>query len=214
MISINEYHRGDLLLIKGSILTIAACLLLVGGIFWGANYFDNSAAAGLQQARNQMNNISNAMNKIQSDEVTASKYIDKYLTLQTNGVIGAEDRLQLLELLAQIRTQHELFPIRIDIGEQAELTLPYASNSDGSGPRVKLHSSVLGISFPLLHEEDLSHVLDDLLGSPHLLQPANCEITANDESNTNFYYLDKNFTASCSMYWYTFNVTTPAEAQP
>jgi hypothetical protein len=214
MIRINAYQREDLWLIKGSLVMVTVCLFLVGGIFWGANYFDKSAAAGLQQARNQMNNISNAMAKIQSDEGTASQYIDKYLTLQTNGVIGAEDRLQLLELFAQIRNEHELFPIRIDIGEQAELTLPYASNSDGSGPPVKLRSSVLEISLPLLHEEDLSHLLDDLLASPHLLQPARCAITANDESNTNFYFLDKHFTASCSMYWYTFNVSAPAEAQP
>lgn len=214
MISISEYHREDLLLIKGYLVTLAVCLILVGGIFWGVNYFDNSAVAELQQARNQMDNISNAMNKIKSDEGTASKYIDEYLSLQAAGVIGTEDRLQLLELLAQIRAQHELFPIRIDIGEQAELTLPYGNNSDGSGPPVKLRSSVLEISFPLLHEEDLSRFLGDLLGSTHFLQPAKCQVTVNNENNTNFYYLDKHFNASCSMYWYTFNVTAAAEAQP
>ena len=213
MISIGEYNREDLLLIKGYLLVFAVCLILVAGIFWGIDYADNSAVADLQQARGQMDNIRGAIDKIQSDEVTASQYIDKYLSLEMNGVIGTEDRLQLLELLADIRAQHDLFPISINIGEQAELTLPYANNPSGVEQPVKLRSSILELGFPLLHEEDLSRLLDDLLASSHFLQPAHCEIKANSDSNTTFYYLDKHFTATCSMYWYTFNVTA-AEAQP
>ena len=212
MISIREYHREDLLLIKGYLLALVACVVFIGGIFWSASYLDRSAAAKLRQTRNQMDAISSAMNTIRSDEGIASKYVDKYMSLEMTGVVGDEDRLQLLELLAQIRAQHELFPIRIDIGEQAQLTLPYL-NSNGLAPPVALRSSILQIDFPLLHEEDLSRLLDDLLASSNFLQPASCKITANNDSNTNFYYLDKHFNASCSMYWYTFNVT-PAEVQP
>jgi hypothetical protein len=214
MIDIRNYNKEDLLLIKGHILAFVSCLVLIGGIFWAAGYIDTSAETELQQVRSQIAGMRSSMDKIQLDENIARQYVNQYQTLQTNGVVGEENRLQLLELLARIRAQHQLFPISINIHEQAELTLPYGNNTTGSGQPVQLRSSVLEITFPLLHEEDLSRLVDDLLGSLYFLQPASCRIDNNNESNTSYYYLNKHFNASCSMYWYTFNVTPAAEAQP
>jgi hypothetical protein len=214
MISVNSYHKDDLLLIKGHILAFVLCLLLIGGIFWTVRYIDNSAEAELQQARSQIDSVRSSMDRIQSAEEVAKQYIDQYQRLQMNGVVGEEDRLHLLELLSQIRAEHQLFPVSINIHEQAELALPSENNADGSGQPVKLRSSVLDISFPLLHEEDLSRLLGELLRSSWFLQPASCQIDNNNKGNTTYYYLGKHFSASCSLYWYTFNVAPAAEVQP
>ena len=214
MISIREYNKEDLLLIKVRLLIFVMCVILAGGIFWGTRYIENSAVKELQQTRNEMDNVRSAIATIQADEVTVKNYIDTYRSLQTKGVVGTEDRLQLLELLAQIRTQHELFPVNLNIGQQAELNLAYQNTAGSTGQSVKLRSSVLEISFALLHEEDLSRFLDDILGDSQFLQPAACQLSANNVSNTNYYFLDKHFTASCSLYWYTFNVSAAAGAQP
>jgi len=214
MNGIGDYDSEDFYLIKGSLLILALSLVLAGTIFWGVHYIDNGAAAELQQARNQIDSIYSAMDQFKAQEGTVDKYLDKYVRLQRDGVIGVEDRLELLELLARIRSEHALFPLRIDIGEQAEFTLPYQSADGSTGRPISLRSSVLDINFPLLHEEDLSRLLDDLLGSSNLLQPASCMISANNKDNTNFYVLDEHFAASCSFYWYTFNITEAAEALP
>jgi len=211
MISVNSYNKEDLLLVKGQFLALVLCLLLIGGIFWTAKYIDNSAATGLQQVRNQIDAVRSSMERIQSEAEVARQYIDQYASLQMNGVVGAEDRLHFLELVSQIRAQHQLFPISINIHEQAELALADGNKANGSGQSVKLRSSVLEISFPLLHEEDLSRFLEELLRSSYFLQPASCQVRDNNEGNTSYYYLDKHFTASCSIYWYTFNVAPVAE---
>jgi hypothetical protein len=214
MISIDNYNKEDLLLVKGHFLVFVSCLVLIGGIFWATRYIDNSAEAELQQVRSQITGMRNSIDRIQLEEGVARQYVNQYQTLQTNGVVGDEDRLHLLELLSQIRAQRQLFPININIHEQAQLTLPYGNNTIGTGQPVQLRSSVLDINFPLLHEEDLSRLMSDLLGSRYFLQPASCRIDDNNEGNTTYYYLDKHFNASCSMYWYTFNITPVAEAPP
>lgn len=211
MISISNYDKQDLLLIKGHLLAFVLCLLLIGGIFWATSYLDNSADAQLQQVRTQIASVRSSIDKIQLEESIATQYVDQYLALQTRGVVGDEDRLHLLELLARIRAQHQLFPVSINIHEQAELTLPNENNGGGTAQPVQLRSSVLEISFPLLHEEDLARLLSDLLQSPYFLQPATCRIADNNVGDQTHYYLDRHFNASCSLYWYTFNAT--AEAQ-
>ncbi|MES2625946.1 MAG: hypothetical protein V4628_11760 [Pseudomonadota bacterium] len=214
MISMSEYQKEDLSLIKGHLLTLVICIALIGGIFWTANTLKKSAALELQQTRSQLDNIRSSMDTLKSEEGTASKYLDKFQSLQMSGVIGAEDRLQLLESLAQIRAQHELLPISINIGEQAEYTLPYTNTLGDTGKPIKLRSSVLSMDIPLLHEGDLARLMNDLLASSPLLQPASCRIATNNAANTNFYYLNRHFNAACSMYWYTFDITGVDEAQP
>src|SRR5690606_42093704 len=107
------------------------------------------------------------------------------------------------EDLAAIRKAFNLFPVNLNIGEQNAIPLQRNGNAER---QVALQTSLVQITLPLLHENDLARLLVTLLDGPGLVQPLSCTLAVNNTEASSFIYLAQHFSAVCSLQWYTFRL--------
>jgi hypothetical protein len=81
-----------------------------------------------------------------------------YRKMVERGMVGTEDRLSLIDLIAKIKNENKLFDIRYNIEPQKPLD--YAGISRAGS--LDLVASRVKLNMLLLHEGDLLRFLDDL----------------------------------------------------
>jgi hypothetical protein len=85
------------------------------------------------------------------------KLVD-YRKLLERGVIGDERRLEWVETIGQIKTDHKLFEIKYQIEPQRVLDFPGIARS----AEIEFRASALKVEMQLLHEGDLLVFIDEL----------------------------------------------------
>jgi hypothetical protein len=111
-------------------------------------------------------------------------------------VIGEEQRLEWVELLDEIRDRRKLIEIHYEFSPQRAL--------DGDDARTEsfgLHASAMKLQARLLHEEDLTRLLDDLRRQARaLIQIKRCDVSRPPRTDTDsLQYLR----ADCLIDWMT-----------
>lgn len=211
MKDLTPFPNTDLMLIKWEILLIIISILLTTGIYLGSNYLNQQSIQDLTAARSELAQAQSRVELIGVEEATIIEYIGRYQEIAQDGVVNPEDRLQLLETIAEIRSANSLFPIAFSIGKQNTLRLQYDSSVREPGNPIDLNYSEIKLSLPLLHEHDLSRLLRAINDSPGLYQTKECELILNNSSASNFYVLGQHINASCSLIWYTFSINSTNE---
>ena len=214
----SEFTRSDLLRIKWPFVALLGSIAVGIGIFAGLRLLDQRAAADLRSARQAFDDAQERVEKIAQEEATIRANMDEYRLIEASGAVRSEDRLQMDEYFARLRSEYNLFPISVTKSSQRSLVLEYGA-LDGErvpepGRPIVLGISDIGFSLPLLHENDLTELLDGLLAQPELLQPRSCLVSANNGNNRNYLRLGQHFTASCILEWYTFRIDETAAAAP
>lgn len=201
--------KEDYLMIKWQILFAVVGLALSVLIYLGADYLNNQSVLQLRIAQSDFNSAQTRVEQIEDEEATIIEYIGRYQILDDEGVVRDEDRLQMFERVADIRAANHLFPVSLNIAPQTSLNLTYPPELREPGAPIALDSSVIKVNLPLLHEEDLTRLLDGIIDSPGLYQTRNCEINVQNPDTTRFIILSQHFTATCEILWYTFNLNPP-----
>lgn len=94
--------------------------------------------------------------------------------LSDRGVIGEERRMAYIEGLQEIRRSRGLFNVRWELLPRQSLANPSVSGRSGA---FQPGASRLKFSLPLLHEDDLMGLLDDMGNRlPALVHPLRCRI--------------------------------------
>lgn len=208
----SEFKKEDYWLIKWPLVSLLLSLMLSGGLFFALNTIDATAATDLRRARADLDRARDDVATIEEQEQTIIKNIGRYRVMEQDGVLLPEDRLQFQERLNEIRSANELWPVPFTIDAQTHLPLQYKEGRTEAGKEIVLNSSLVSLSLPLLHEDDLSRLLMALMDGPGILQPQTCSIRATNTRNTNFIYLVKNFNAACTFLLYTLQLP-PVEPQ-
>ncbi|MCX7626864.1 MAG: hypothetical protein N2Z69_00380 [Methylophilaceae bacterium] len=86
------------------------------------------------------------------------KYLPAYEQLIRRGFVGEEQRVDWIDDLRNINLRYKLFGISYDIAAQEDYKPAFPLEIGNFG----LHRSVMKISFPLLHENDLFTLLHEL----------------------------------------------------
>jgi hypothetical protein len=206
MITFSEFKREDYWLIKWPLFSLFLSLIFCAGLFLGLTTLNTSAAAELRSARNQLNNARNSVEKIEEEEDTIIEYIDRFQQITADGSVSDEDRLQFFEQVARIRSEFDLFPIQVDFAPQTLLPLRYASTVNDPGRPLSLRTSSVEIRLPLLHEDDMTRLLNELLTGPGQLQPVRCSLNSRSRNVTSYIFLSQHFEASCTLLWHTFQL--------
>ena len=202
----SEFGREDYWNLKWRLLFLLGSIAIITGIFFGMRYIDQEALLSLRSSRSAFDNAQQALDKIEEEEATIIEYIGRYDELKAANVVGEEDRLEFLENFARIRTDNNMFPIQYRIDTQDTTKLPYPDNVRNPGRPVLLHHSGVEVSMPLLHEDDLSRLLDSLLGRPDLVQSWNCRIAAANRRADGYIRLGQHFTSNCTFAWLSFTL--------
>lgn len=182
------------------------------GIYFIVEHFESKSIVALSTAQVNYEQARFQEDRVEEEEASIIEYIDRYQQLSIDGVIGAADRLQFNETVAEIREQNNLFPVSVTIGKQNRLALKYNPEVNEPGSAIELNSSSVKLSLSLLHEQDLGRLLRGIFESPGLFQAKECRVNLQNELDNDFTSLDRHIAATCTIYWYTFNLN-PENAQ-
>ncbi len=185
-------------------ILLAVVLALSIGAYFAASFYGNDMQRREFNATTDMELISVQVQEIAQEEQAVVNSIGVYNTMEANGVMGEEDRVALLEEITDIRERYLLFPISVAIGEQNRLLLEYGEDVDFPDDQITLRSSQVQVRFSLLHEEDLTRFLADIMDSGRLMVPTSCTVTAALEDPDMAREVVQHQIAACDFNWYTY----------
>ncbi|MBU0662970.1 MAG: hypothetical protein KJ990_00350 [Proteobacteria bacterium] len=194
----------DLLLLKWPVLLMVVSVV-VSVLWWGGAYkFRENSTLAMQAALANWGQMDTLIRQTKDEEKTIHVYSDRYRHLQTSGVIGDEDRLELVEALGRIRAHHNLYPIQFDIEQQSVLPLQEGESED-AGPSLSLRVSRIQIALALLHEDDLAWLLAELRGVGRgMFVVEECSVSRTGSVvEGEILKLSENLSASCKILWLT-----------
>ncbi len=129
--------------------------------------------AKLEQAAAQAerNDFDGKLNRVRSEEDEIRQKSAIFHKLEARGVVGEEQRLEWVELLKEIRDRRRLLDLQYEIAPQRALDA-----TPGSG--YAYYASSMRVQLKLLHEEDLTRLLDDLRRQARaLIQVRSCNVS-------------------------------------
>ena len=196
--------QDDLLWLRWPVIFLSLIVILVVSAWWMASSYRNSVQRQEFNVRNQLDLLSGQVREIEEAEQIIVNNIGVYSSMAARGVMDAENRVALLDDIAAIRARYNLFPISVDISEQNRQVIPFVSEVDFPTEQISLRSSRISLQLPLLHEQDLTRLIDELLATGRLLAVDRCAVNYALESPENFLTLVQHQIAACELYWYTF----------
>ena len=202
--------KSDLMLLRNSVISFLVLCILALVTYVSATRLQQLANDNLSAARVYFDQVSTSVTQIAQEQETIIRYIDRYIQIDTDGVVSAQDRLQFLERMDSIRESLQLYALDLEMGEQISYVVPYPPQDPLPGEPVTVNQTSIDLALPLLHEGDLVRMLDQLLSMPGLFLPTQCLIILDSISTDNFTQLRENLISRCRVNWFSFELTPPA----
>lgn len=196
--------KDDVFWLRWPLIMLGLSVCVAVGAWWSAANYRNSMQRDEFNALNQLDLLSGQVREIEEAERIIVDNIDRYNSMVDRGLLEEENRVALLDEIAGIRNRYNLYPITVEIDEQDRVLIPYRTEVDFPEEQVTLRSSEINLQLPLLHEGDLTRLLEQLLASGRLLVVDNCSMRYALESEETFLTLVQHQLASCNLVWYTF----------
>jgi hypothetical protein len=147
--------------LAGSWLLLALSILTAGSVVAASQWYlererrdSTGLAQRLQAARTRLDNARRERSSLQES-------VEVFRTLVERGLLQNEHRLDLVEMVNELRARHQLFALDYEISPQRTLTLSGGRafpSVDVLGSRVRLHAQAL-------HEGDILGFIDDIVNS-------------------------------------------------
>ncbi|RDE51968.1 MAG: hypothetical protein DVS81_03375 [Candidatus Accumulibacter meliphilus] len=179
-------------------VVLAVLMIAVGAL---ALYFAFAAMKRAEQARvsiaAQFAEADGKLKQVRNEESEVKQKSIVFNKLQERGIIGDEQRLDWVELLKEIRDKHRLIDLRYEIAPQRML--------EGQlGNDFVFFASSMKLELKLLHEEDLTRLLDDLRRQAKALIRVNsCRIERLPATGEQRGGGRANLLADCEIEWLT-----------
>ena len=189
----------DWRVLRGALVLLVICVATSAGLM-GASYSfwkeqdrtHNAARSAMLGARTQYQNID-------EEEKIIEAYFPLYRALESKGIIGKERRLDWIDNLRRAAQRVELPALSYVIDSQQRFKPDFLIQS-GS---YQIYSSSMKLDLGLLHEEDLSALLNNLdRRAGGLYTVADCDLRRSQPT-----FVKKpdavNLTAACGLQWLT-----------
>jgi hypothetical protein len=194
--------KQDFKRLQWPIAALVFAFLVGGGIIAGTYFYLQTAEKQNRIANSQRNESKGKLSQAAQEELELRAKIDRFISLKERGLIGVENRLDWIELLARLSREHKLFDFQFEFSPQKPgdptQGLPPPT---GSGPKFVV--SQQRFSVKLLHEGDLLAFIDSLRRSAHaLIVVRECAISRLSESGRTS-QLQAQLNAECQFDWIT-----------
>lgn len=178
-------------------------MLLMAALGAGSILFSRDkirvAQAAFASAQNERNEFDGKLKRVRSEENEIRQKAAIFNHLQARGVIGEEQRLEWVELLKEIHDKRRLIELRYEFAPQHAVE----KAPPGQTASLSLHASTMKLQVRLLHEEDLTRLLDDLRQrASALIQVRRCDVSRLPRSGTDN-ALQGLLQAECLIDWVT-----------
>lgn len=152
-----KFAAADLRQVQSSVF--AALLMVAIGAGALATALERTATAerAAHAAQRERDEFERRLQQVSQEEKDIRAKSALFADLQARGVIGDEQRLEWIELLKEIRDTQRLPDMHYEISPQKPLDAAAGSTGDFDFQR-----SSMTLRLQLLHEEDLTRLLDEL----------------------------------------------------
>jgi hypothetical protein len=203
--TVTEMTRENLLIMRLALILLALSIMTGLGLHFGGTLFKRHHQEQHVQAQQRLDAARQNHARTTAEQENIRLYLAPYQTLLAAKQIGEERRLDWIDALSRSREQRKFFPMEYDIAAQR----PYTFTGLPSANVLKISASRMNIKFPLLHENDLFTLLNDLrTRKAGLFALDHCDITRNPQGQGKPLQLTPNLAAECSLDWLT--VDSPA----
>ena len=189
-------------------LSLAAALLMIAlgaASVYLALDLTRQAKVGQSTALKERNDVDGKLKRVRSEETEIKQKSAVFARLQARGMVGEEQRLEWVELLKTIRDRRRLLDLQYEIAPQRALDA-------APGSAYAFYASTMKIQLKLLHEEDLTRLLDDLRQQARaLIQVRNCNVSRLPRGSGDG---TAQLQADCQIDWITLRASASAEAKP
>jgi hypothetical protein len=122
-------------------------------------------------AQAERNEFDGKLKQVRNEEDEIKQKSAVFNALQTRGMIGEEQRLEWVELIKDIRDTRRLIDLQYEIAPQRRIDADAAKG-------FAFYSSTMRLQLKLLHEEDLTRLIDDLRERARaLIQVKSCDVS-------------------------------------
>lgn len=159
-------------------LFVAVLMIAAGAaaVFFSIN-LTRTAQLAKTAATAERNAFESKLKQVRNEENEIKQKSAQFSNLLARGVIGEEQRLDWVELLKEIRDTRRLLDLQYEISPQRPLDA-------NPGRGFAFYASSMKLQLKLLHEEDLTRLLDDLRRQAKaLIQVKSCNVTRLPRSN-------------------------------
>ncbi|MFT6093365.1 MAG: hypothetical protein ACJA2Q_001261 [Pseudohongiellaceae bacterium] len=195
--------KEDLIWLKFPLLAMIFSVGAIVGIYFYSIYYGNDMLRQESIVYDDLNYVSSLVSAIEEAEQIIIQNIDRYNEMSANGVMSEEDRVGFLGEIGAIRDRYKLFPIGVTVSEQIKRVLPYLGNVETPEKQIALTRSSAKVQLPLLHEEDLTRFLFDIMQPARLLVNNRCVIANLALGEIELLNVIPHQQATCDFYWYT-----------
>lgn len=192
-----KFGKSDFKKIRVSLVVAILAIALGAAAVWFSLQQTKSALLARNTATAEHKEFDGKLRQVRNEENEIKQKAAIFSNLQARGVIGEEQRLDWVELLKDIRDKRRLIDLQYEISPQRPL-----DSSPIQG--FTFYASAMKLQLKLLHEEDLTRLLDDLRQQAKaLIQVKRCDVSrlprAAGERNANLAQLQ----ADCQIDWVT-----------
>ena len=180
---------------------LAALLMSAAGAaaVYASLTLNQAAIVEKSAARTERNEFDGKLKRVRNEESEIKLKSAIFNTLQTQGIIGDEQRLEWVELLKSIRDKRRLFDLQYEIEPQRPLDA-------GARSGLAFFASAMKIQLKLLHEEDLTRFIDDLRrNAPALILVNNCNVSRLPQQQSAASDVQAHLLAECRIDWITIH---------
>ncbi|MCB1743617.1 MAG: hypothetical protein KDK91_24795 [Gammaproteobacteria bacterium] len=194
--------------LRGALIALALSLGIGGALYFYSYDFADSASNAYRRHHARMIASRTRYQTLDEEERIIDEFLPKYRALESQGLIGREQRLDWIEKLREAARDVGLPSLRYSIAAQQE----YEEGSGVSTGSFKIYASRMDLEMGLLHEGDLYAFLAQIdAKAAGRFSIKSCELKRVqpelDMSGTS-----ANLTARCALDWLTLHKPTEAEA--
>lgn len=179
-----------------SLLAAVAMIAIGAGSVYFALNLAQTARVDRMAAQAERNDFDGKLKRVRSEENEIKQKSALFNTLQARGMIGEEQRLEWVELLKDIHDKRRLIDLKYEIAPQRPLD---ATPANG----LTFYVSTMKMQLKLLHEEDLTRLIDDLNQQARaLIQVKRCNVSRLPRGNAET-GIPAQLQADCLIDWVT-----------
>ena len=161
----------DLPKLQWSLLATVLMMAIGAAMVYFAFNATEAAKRDRTAAQTERNEFDGKLKQVRDEEDEIKQKSVVFNALQTRGMIGEEQRLEWVELLKDIRDTRRLIDLQYEIAPQRRLDTDAAKG-------FAFYSSAMQLQLKLLHEEDLTRLIDDLRERARaLIQVKHCAVS-------------------------------------
>lgn len=186
------------------IALFSACLSIGAGALGGAWYLQKKLETTHRTAQAARVEMQGKLNRAREEEQELRDKIGRYLALRSQGLIGAEKRLDWIEAIGRVKTLRRIIHLEYEFQPQRPVDAAILP-SGASGGGFTAMSSQMHMKLRVLHEGDLLGFLDDLRAAVQAtIQVRSCSIDRIDPNGGEVPASQTNraqLLAECTLEW-------------